>query len=125
MATTLVKIERLKSEPKTNTATIIGIGLNLQWSDGRYSTIDSAALRKNCPCAECIEKRGGGESHSKPLSKKSTLLKVLTATLEEETDLQEVWPVGNYAIGIRWGDKHDSGIFSYEYLLKLTDNTHL
>jgi DUF971 family protein len=41
---------------------------------------------------------------------------VISSSSEQETDLAAVWAVGNYAVGIRWGDNHDSGIFTYELL---------
>jgi DUF971 family protein len=28
-------------------------------------------------------------------------------------------PVGNYAVQITWGDAHDTGIYSWEYLRSL------
>jgi DUF971 family protein len=44
---------------------------------------------------------------------------VLQHTIEEELDLQEIWGVGQYALGMRWGDGHDSGIYPYSLLFEL------
>ncbi len=44
---------------------------------------------------------------------------VVEATLDQELTLQEIWGVGQYAIGLRWGDGHDSGIYTFEYLREL------
>lgn len=93
--------------------------IEINWSDSFLQSIDLETLRKHCPCAYCLEQRGDS-SHQKPLSpKKSSLLKVVEATKEESLELKEIWLVGNYAIGILWGDKHDSGIYSFDYLRTL------
>ena len=92
-------------------------GLAIKWSDGTSHEISSAVLRQGCPCATCRE-AAGDSSHAKPLTgapaptKKPSLLKVIEHTLDEELRLVEVWAVGRYAIGIAWGDKHSSGIYS-------------
>ena len=73
------------------------------WSDATQSTVSNDALRGFCPCAGCqghsggIRYRRGGNS-------------VLDGISE----------VGNYALCLRWGDGHDSGIYSFEFLLKLS-----
>ena len=111
-----VRVQRLVSESGT------GSGLSINWSDGKSTELTSALLRRECPCATCQEKRGDS-SHQAPLSPRAGLLRVISSSAEEETDLREVWPVGNYAIGIRWGDNHDSGIFSYPILLSLAERS--
>lgn len=98
-----------------------GRGISITWSTGEDVELSSVTLRKNCPCAECLEKRGD-TSHSKPLIGRAASLRVLSATAEEETDLRKVWPIGNYAVGIQWGDRHDSGIYSYELLRELSNS---
>jgi DUF971 family protein len=44
---------------------------------------------------------------------------VIESTIAEETDLREIWGVGQYALGMRWGDGHDSGIYTFTYLREL------
>ena len=97
-----------------------GIALEIIWSNNKTQIIKSETLRKFCPCASCMEQRGDN-THNQPFSpkKKSALLKVVEATIEESTDLKKIWLVGNYAIGILWGDKHDSGIYSFNLLTSL------
>ena len=99
-------------------ATGRGIGLELKWTTGECCELSSDELRKNCPCAECGERRGA-LTHAKPLTSGRSSLKVLKSTAEEETNLQAVWAVGNYALGVRWQDGHDTGIFSYDILKSL------
>lgn len=101
-----------------------GSGLRIRWSDGREDFYESILLRRGCPCATCREERGD-VSHAKPLASpeppKRSLLRVVHADAEEQIDLARVWPIGNYALGIRWGDGHDSGIYSFDYLLGLRE----
>lgn len=95
--------------------------LQVLWSDGLQQTISSETLRKNCPCAFCREKRGD-ESHSKPIigsGKKKMSLKIIEHSLATEISMEKIWAVGTYAIGIKWGDGHDDGIYSYEFLKQL------
>ncbi len=97
-----------------------GMGVSIGWSTGEQSELASALLREKCPCATCNARRGDS-SHEKPLVGKKAALQVLKATLDEETDLKAVWPVGNYALGFRFADGHDSGIFSYSLLRELSN----
>ena len=99
-----------------------GSGLYLKWSDGQEQELDSNTLRTNCPCATCDQKRGD-TSHSTPLiSKGRASLKVIKSDSSEELDLRKVWLVGRYAIGMKWGDNHDSGIYTFATLRALSND---
>ena len=93
-------------------------GLTISWRDGSKSQIGTELLRRECPCAGCKEQRGD-TSHSKPLTTKKRGLAVIQNTLDEQLDLQEIWAVGQYALGMRWGDGHDSGIYPFSLLFEL------
>jgi DUF971 family protein len=93
-------------------------GLTITWIDGSTRSFSSETLRRNCPCAGCKERRGD-TSHAKPLTGRKRSLTVLESSLSQELELQQIWGVGNYAIGITWGDGHDSGIYTFEYLYQL------
>jgi DUF971 family protein len=90
-------------------------GIKITWSDGVIQELPSSTLRKNCPCAGCRELRGD-QSHSKPLTAKRRSLMIVENTIEQELALEEIWGVGQYAIGLRWADGHSSGIYTFEYL---------
>ncbi|HMO16489.1 MAG TPA: DUF971 domain-containing protein [Oligoflexia bacterium] len=97
-----------------------GAGLRITYQpDFRVVEFSSSLLRDNCPCAGCLQKRGD-KSHDKPLgaptSSGRSLLKVVSGPEGNYYDLRKVWTLGNYAIGIKWGDGHDTGIYSFEYL---------
>ena len=92
--------------------------LKIIWADNTVSSISNLKLRQLCPCAGCREARGD-ESHQKPLAGKKSSLRVIKSTVEQETSLDKIWTVGNYAIGISWGDGHSTGIYTYDYLAEL------
>jgi ATP-binding protein involved in chromosome partitioning len=90
-------------------------GLHISWSDGTTQRLSSESLRRNCPCAGCREARGD-DTHAKPLTGKKRSLTIVQNTLEQELGLTEIWGVGQYAIGLRWADGHDTGIYTFDYL---------
>lgn len=59
-------------------------------------------LRGYCPCAGC--QGHGGTVQFIP---------------SQNEDLREITPVGNYAVGLTWGDMHSTGIYSFAFLWKL------
>jgi len=93
-------------------------GLKITWLDGVIQDLPSEILRRGCPCAGCREMRGD-DSHAKPLTGKKRSLNIVQNTAQEELALQEVWGVGQYAIGLRWADGHASGIYTFSYLREL------
>lgn len=108
-----VEIRRLK---KLLPEKEVGSGLLIRLSDDSEHILNSEILRRFCPCAECQERRGD-TSHAKPLSGGGrAMLRVVKSTIDSETDLTAIFAVGQYAIGLRWDDGHDSGIFSFDYL---------
>lgn len=99
-----------------------GTGLELVWSGGPPIVISAQKLRDFCPCATCEELRGK-QVHAKPLSApKTSRLLVLVAepTKEDIYELKRVWGIGNYAVGLEWGDGHNSGIYTYSILRDLS-----
>ena len=78
----------------------------ITWEAGHVSTYPAPALRLACPCATCKDEFTGRE-----------LLDPGVVPDDIRADLLSL--VGNYAIKIRWSDGHDTGIYTYEYLLSL------
>lgn len=74
------------------------------WADGRTDRLPHRLLRGYCPCAGCQGHSGKIRFHDPP-------------TLE----LREIEGVGNYALALRWGDGHGSGIYSFRFLRALGD----
>ena len=88
----------------------IGEELAIRWTDGTESFIPLATLRRACPCAGCQGERDVlGNLHKgpdRPLTPASFQLRRLAQ-------------VGGYAVQPLWGDGHDSGLYTFEYLRRL------
>ena len=78
-------------------------GLRIRWPDMPEISIPPMQLRDQCPCAECIEE-GTGRKLLDP------------ATIPADIRIQDVKPVGNYAIQVQWSDGHSTGLYSWETL---------
>jgi DUF971 family protein len=76
--------------------------LEISWSDGATQRLDHRILRGYCPCAGC-------QGHAGPIRFRSG----------GNLELRSLEPVGNYALGLTWGDGHNSGIYTYQYLREL------
>ncbi|MBI1909671.1 MAG: DUF971 domain-containing protein [Deltaproteobacteria bacterium] len=101
-------------------------GLLLEWSDGFQGVIPFTTLRQQCPCAICKGERlpfdpmggiGGRAGSPSDQSEPSGLAS------GEQIVPKDLFKVGSYAIGLRWGDGHDTGIYSFDYLRQLVENT--
>jgi DUF971 family protein len=84
--------------------------LIISWSDGRKCIYNTKMLRRNCPCAVCREEREDDNP-----------LKVLKTDLSNLELVKWKW-IGNYAISLEWNDQHDTGIYTYDFLLELCEN---
>src|SRR5215831_12095718 len=90
---------------------LIGNELAIKWDDGGESFIPLEKLRRACPCAGCkgeMDIMGNlYKNPERPLSPQAFQLVRLEKT-------------GGYAIQPFWADGHSSGIFSFDYLRKLS-----
>jgi len=87
-----------------------GGALSIAFDDGASGEFSPELLRAICPCAECRGLHGTPPKAFNVLSS----AKVKTAALQ--TIIEEVQPVGNYALAITWGDGHKEGIYTWTYL---------
>lgn len=83
--------------------------VEIEWSDDTSSRLSCAFLRGFCPCARCQGHSGGPPkwvaTHSPSASR-----------------IDNATPVGTYALCFVWGDGHDTGIYSFEFLRSLESN---
>ena len=84
--------------------------LHVQFDDGAAYEYPTVYLRGYCPCARCQGHGGGGPSWVQPTSR-------------EQVTIENVTPVGNYALCIVWGDGHDTGIYTFASLAELGPRT--
>jgi DUF971 family protein len=88
----------------------IGGELAIKWDDGGEDFIPLEALRRSCPCAGCkgeTDIMGNVYKNPEaPLTPKSFVLRKIVS-------------VGGYAVQPLWGDGHNTGIYSFEYLRRV------
>ncbi|HVO75541.1 MAG TPA: DUF971 domain-containing protein [Ignavibacteriaceae bacterium] len=84
--------------------------LCIKWDDDSESLIKLETLRKLCPCATCVTER---EKQSK------TYIPIFN---NNEIEISGINPVGSYAVGITWKDGHNTGIYEFQYLMKLGED---
>ena len=88
--------------------------LTVAWQDGVTCVYPLVLLRKMCPCAACKETREA--EATRPKTSLSVLPETFTGGNPTVVDAQLV---GNYALRIEWSDKHDTGIYSFQYLREI------
>ena len=78
--------------------------LEVRFGDGSAYELPAELLRVCSPSAEV---RGHHPSQA------------VLVTGKRQVGIAAVEPVGNYALGVRFDDGHDSGLFSFDYLYDL------
>jgi DUF971 family protein len=88
----------------------IGNELAIKWEDGRENYVALEKLRRACPCAGCNgETDILGNLYKNPE----------TPLTPKAFELVKIASVGGYAIQPAWADGHNTGIYSFDYLLRL------
>jgi DUF971 family protein len=85
----------------------------ISWEDEHESLYPFSLLRYACPCASC---RGG---HGKMSDIPDPEIFHLPSEDSPSTRIQQIEPVGSYAITIEWEDGHHFGIYKWDYLRSL------
>ena len=89
----------------------IGNELAIKWDDATESFISLEKLRRACPCAECKgEMDVMGNLYKGPE-------RALTPLAFQ---LRGLTMVGTYAVQPFWGDGHNSGLYPFDYLRRIT-----
>ncbi len=108
----LTREERRRRRPQSLELT--EEALVVLWGDGQRVQYDLDMLRRQCPCAGCRETRG--EPHGPQLVAGDALPMLTSAAAAATSEAVGFDPVGRYGIRIRWGDGHDTGIYTFEFL---------
>ncbi len=81
--------------------------VSIKWSDDSETAYSAAELRRVCPCASCRDEWTGA--------------KILDeSSVPDDMTFSKISIVGRYALNFQFSDGHDTGIFSFEYLLKMS-----
>lgn len=93
---------------------IIGEELAVKWDDGGEGYVRLETLRRHCPCAGCKgEMDVMGNLYKNPA----------TPLTPDAFQLQHLASVGGYGIQPVWADGHSTGIYSFAYLRRLTEQS--
>ena len=79
-------------------------GIYISFEEGNSIQIPHLTLRKACQCALCINERSGQRRR---------------VPIASDVTAQEIKLVGNYALYIKWSDRHATGFFPLEQIKKL------
>jgi len=82
--------------------------LAVTWSDRRVE-FPFSFLRGNCECAHCVNEWTG-----------ERMLDL--AAIPDDITIERMDQVGGYAVRIHWSDGHNSGLYTWERLRKLSEN---
>jgi DUF971 family protein len=88
----------------------IGNELAIQWNDGVESYFGLEMLRRACPCAAC-----GGEPDVL-----GNIMRPNVSYTDDSFALAGFEIIGGYAVQPRWRDGHVTGIYSFQYLRRLS-----
>ena len=77
--------------------------LGITWRDGHLSMLDVVELRRQCPCATCVDEMSGE--------------RLLDPTdIADTVRPRSVRSVGQYGLSIEFSDGHGTGIYTFEGL---------
>ena len=89
---------------------VVGRELAVKWSDGGEDFVPLKTLRRFCPCAACLgEKDIFGKTYRAPERPYGAGAFAVARVL----------PVGGYAIQIVWGDGHNTGLYTWEWIKRV------
>ena len=97
---------------KISNCNIFPKGLAVLWDDGSEIFVEYKILRNACPCAYCSgETDVFGNVYKGPPQKMK----------EESYQITGIRSIGYYAIQPFWKDGHHDGIYSFQFLKKLSE----
>ncbi len=82
--------------------------MRIAWDDGVTHHTPLLMLRARCPCAGCVDEWTG-----------KRLLNV--TTIRPDVRPVSVTEVGRYAVQLGWSDGHQTGIYSWDLLRRLSE----
>lgn len=86
--------------------------IRITWADGHVCRYEAPALRRACPCAQCVNEWTG-----------QRVLK--SEAVSDELAISDIAIVGRYALNFIWSDHHETGIYSFRYLRELCEQNEV
>ena len=86
--------------------------LVIDWSDEMQQTLSAEFLRKQCPCANCMEKRIAMLKDESASAASGPMFPIISSETPEKVLIEGMSPVGNYAYRIDFSDRHTSGVYT-------------
>ncbi len=84
--------------------------LELTWNEGAVTPASYRILRGECPCAVCRDEWTGARIFD-------------ANTIRDDLKIEGLEAVGSYAVRIAWSDGHSSGLYTWENLRRLADDS--
>jgi DUF971 family protein len=84
--------------------------LRIRWRDGVVSEYEPRLLRLRCPCAGCVDEMTG-------------LRTLRPGDVPPKVYPEAIQYVGRYALQFQWSDGHTTGIYDFQYLRLLYEET--
>jgi DUF971 family protein len=83
--------------------------LEIRWAEDNVHHYPYKLLRGHCPCAECVDENTG------------------IRRLDQESISNQIRPMhlsfsGNYALKIHWNDGHQTGLYTWDHLERLSSD---
>jgi DUF971 family protein len=85
-----------------------GALLSIRWKDGVESLYRPRDLRLACPCAGCVDEMTG-------------LRTLRPKDVNDDVHPLSIHYVGRYALQFVWSDGHQTGIYPFDYLRRLSE----
>ena len=96
---------------KPNDIIIMDSNIAIKWNNNTESFVSTKELRNMCPCANCS---GESDVFGNVYKNKS-----INITDSNKYKIIRYMNIGHYAIRISWGDGHDAGIYSFDFIKSL------
>lgn len=81
--------------------------LEIRWPTGIASHYPYKLLRGHCPCAECVDENTG-------------IRRLDIASISDQIRPMHLSFSGNYALKIHWNDGHQTGLYTWDHLERLS-----
>ena len=82
--------------------------LLLVWNTGESYAVPYFELRYLCPCAGCVDENSGQRTLKRD-------------SISPEIKPRSVQLVGKYAVQITWSDDHQTGMYHFDNLMKISE----